>query len=79
MADPIIEQLRALRCPEGSSAQIDLDTQTPVCLTPGGAIVEPLKPASTLTGSKVIAWSVGISAVVMMAALYCSPGGRGSW
>lgn len=79
MADPIVEQLRALRCPEGSSAQIDLDTQLPVCVKPDGSVVQPIqaeKPASGLTGQKIMAWSIGLSAVFMMASIYVSTSGR---
>jgi len=79
VADPIVEQLRALRCPEGSSAQIDLDTQLPVCVKPDGSVVQPIqaeKPASRLTGPKIMAWSIGLSAAFVMAAIYVSTSRR---
>jgi hypothetical protein len=73
MSDPIVEELRALVCPSGSSPTIDLDTNTAVCQMPDGTQVAPIATGGRSLGAKIIGWSVVISVGLAMASVYYVP------
>jgi hypothetical protein len=80
MADPVVEQLRQLQCPAGSTPQIDLDTNTAGCFKPDGTQVESLSSQAVPAGSsghKIIAWSVLISAVLVSASFHIGGSSHG--
>lgn len=71
--EEILRLYRETMCPEGSRAEIDLDTNEVGCFTPAGERVAPLsQPEPEKAGIGVLGWSVVAGSVMLGAALVLS-------
>lgn len=64
MSDPLLDQYRALDCPQGSRAEMDIDENRVGCFTRDGAEVTPLRPAAL----GVVGWAAIIAGTMALAA-----------
>jgi hypothetical protein len=68
--EEILNLYRETKCPEGSRAEIDLDTNEVGCFTPAGERVAPLtQPEPAKAGMGVLGWSAVAGGLLIGAAL----------